>query len=459
MATATGIAVIAILAFSSLGLAQRAGIIAAVCLLLWLTQWVPVWVPTVVLWLSTPALLWQFDQRFAPLAVIQWSIDPVLALFLGGFALAAAARCHGVDASVASVALRVAGRSPTRLLAAAAGATALLSMWMSNVAAAALMLNAFRPIWDREPSGSALRRSLLLVIALSADVGGIATPIGTGANGIAMAAVAHVRQISFLHWMAFGVPLAMGLVIASVALVIIRLRPSLPGEHSELSLAGAGGSFADSPPGAQIGAATASAIDAKQTKKSRYLLGGIFALTVLLWLSEPWHGAAAWLVALGAVGAMVVLRVLPVREIRNLDWGTLLLVAGGIGMGALLDRSGIVHAMAGRLPMQELPEFLRIFTLCVVSATLSALMSNTGTAALLIPLAATIDPSPSTAIIVAVAASLGVPFVVSTPPNAMAVAGGLKSTDLLVPGLILMLGGCLLIAATGHWVLRAVGIP
>ncbi|MBC8086776.1 MAG: anion permease, partial [Phycisphaerae bacterium] len=357
-------------------------------------------------------------------------------------------------------ALRAAGRSPTRLLAAAAAATALLSMWMSNVAAAALMLNAFRPIWDREPAGSALRRSLLLVIALSADVGGIATPIGTGANGIALAAVGHVRHISFLHWMAFGVPLAAGLVVAAVTLVVVRLRPSAPVLPGELS---------DAVPvdkSLQRGLAAQPSVAGNASRKkaatsgwARHLLAVIFALTIALWLSEPWHGMKAWAVALGAVLVLLVSRVLPWRELRHLDWGTLVLVAGGIGMGALLDRSGIMHAVAGRLPLQDLPEFVRIFALCLVSATLSALMSNTGTAALLIPLAATIDPSPSTAIIVAVAASLGIPFVVSTPPNAMAVAGGLKPTDLLIPGLILMVGGCVLIALTGHWVLRAVGIP
>lgn len=439
---------------SPLGIASRAAGIAGVCLVLWLTQWVPVWIPTLLLWVSTPALLWQLDARFSPFQVVQWSVDPVLALFLGGFALAAAARCQGVDASVAAVALRMAGRSPTRLLMAAAGATALLSMWMSNVAAAALMLNAFRPIWDRETASSALRRALLLVIALSADVGGISTPIGTGANGIALAAVENVQHISFVHWMAFGVPLAAALVVASVALVVFRLRPSAPVVAADLP------TTATVNPAVENVTLPATAVNdrAPSSQKPRRWLGVIFAATVLLWLTEPLHGKAAWLVALGAVGALLVLRVLPWRELRNLDWGTLLLVAGGIGMGALLDRSGIVHAMAGRLPMQDLPEFVRIFALCIVSATLSALMSNTGTAALLIPLAATFDPSPSTAIIVAVAASLGVPFVVSTPPNAMAVAGGLKSTDLLIPGLILMIGGSFVIALTGHWVLRAVGI-
>jgi sodium-dependent dicarboxylate transporter 2/3/5 len=86
-------------------------------------------------------------------------------------------------------------------------------------------------------------------------------------------------------------------------------------------------------------------------------------------------------------------------------------------------------------------------------------MSNTGTAAVLVPLAATVDAAPSSAIIVAIACSLGMPFAISTPPNAMAISAGLGSRDLAVPGLILMLAGCALVALTGPQVLAAFGIP
>jgi sodium-dependent dicarboxylate transporter 2/3/5 len=86
-------------------------------------------------------------------------------------------------------------------------------------------------------------------------------------------------------------------------------------------------------------------------------------------------------------------------------------------------------------------------------------MSNTATAAMLIPLASSIDPSPSTAILIAIAASMGIPFVISTPPNAMVYGEGVRSSDLLVPGLILMILGCLLVGLTGPFVLRLMGIP
>lgn len=98
--------------------------------------------------------------------------------------------------------------------------------------------------------------------------------------------------------------------------------------------------------------------------------------------------------------------------------------------------------------------------LCFVSASLSALMSNTAAVTMLVPLAAGIDPAPSTAILIAIAASLGIPFAISTPPNAMIYGeGGITFSDLAVPGLVLMILGCIIVTFTGPFVLRLIGIP
>jgi sodium-dependent dicarboxylate transporter 2/3/5 len=417
------------------GTPARSAIIAGTCVLLWLGEFTPVWVPTILLWAATPLLLASASGAFAPARVIGWSVDPVLALFLGGFALAAAASAQGADRAVAALALKLSRGRPVRLVVMVALATAVLSMWMSNVAAAALMLAALRPVVDGDdsPTGS-LRRPLLLAIALAADVGGIATPVGTGSNGIAMAALEPTHPISFVQWMLFGVPLAFGLLAAALTVVILRLRPA-----GTITLP----TTAPSPVGA-----------------STWLLAAVFGATVLLWLTEPLHGVRAWIVALGAVAVLLVTRLIRWRHVRGMDWSTLLLIAGGIALGALLEASGLVRAGASYIPLADAPPFLRLFALCLTSAMLSAVMSNTATAAFLVPLALTLDPAPSTAIIVAVSTSLGVPFVISTPPNAMAVGTGLlRSRELLLPGLVIMLGGCVLVALTGPIVLRAFGIP
>jgi len=166
----------------------------------------------------------------------------------------------------------------------------------------------------------------------------------------------------------------------------------------------------------------------------------------------------AWIVSLGAAILLVATRLIGWRDVVRMDWATLVLIAGGIGLGALLEASGLVDAAASRLPLETVGPVARLMTLCLVSALLSALMSNTATATFLIPVALSIDPSVSTAVLIAVACSLGIPFVISTPPNAMAVGRGLRSRDLLVPGFLLMIGGCIVIALTGPLVLRFMGV-
>ncbi len=415
------------------GAPARAAIIAGLCIALWLSEWVPVWVPTVVLWVSAPLLLAPYGDAFAPQRVLAWSADPVLALFFGGFALAAAAGRHGADRAVAAAALRLSHGGAMRTIALAAVATAALSMWMSNIAAAALMLGAFAPVLAGEPRDGTFRRGLLLGIALAADVGGIATPIGSGPNGIAIAAVERQQAITFVHWMVFGVPLTAGLLVGVLVLVAVWIRPSGVVRLPEGFLAGPRGRIRP--------------------------LAAVFGVTVALWLTEPIHGVRAWVVALAAAGALFVLGLLRPGDLKRIDWGTLVLIAGGIGLGAMLDRSGLMREVAGRLPLEAASPTLRILVLCLLSAFLSALMSNTGTAAMLVPLAVATSGAPSAAVLVAVASSLGVPFVISTPPNAMAFGAGLRAKDLLVPGLVVMVVGCAVVALTGPWVLRAVGIP
>jgi sodium-dependent dicarboxylate transporter 2/3/5 len=415
------------------GAPARAAIIGGLCVALWLSEWVPVWVPTIVLWGATPLLLRPFGQDFGPLRVLAWSVDPVLALFFGGFALAAAAGRHGVDRSMAAVALRLSHGSAMRTIALAALATAALSMWMSNIAAAALMLGAFRPVLDQEPADGSLRRGLLLSIAMAANVAGIATPIGSGPNGIAIAAAERYQHITFVHWMAFGVPLTLSLLVAVLFLVRVWLNPT-----GQVRL----------PPGSLDG-----------PRGRVRTLAAVFGATVVLWLTEAVHGVPAWQVALGAAAVLLLLGLLRPGDLLRIDWATLVLIAGGIALGALLDHSGLIRGMAERLPLAAAPPTLRILGLCLLSALLSALMSNTGTATLLVPLALAVSGAPSAAVLVAVAASLGVPFVTSTPPNAMAFGAGLRARDLLVPGLVIMLGGCLVVALTGPWVLRMMGVP
>ena len=431
------IGIIAITASTSLILIEdqrmaRAAVIVCLCLTLWLSETVPPYVPTLFLWALVPLLMQPLGQEFGFGSVLGWSADPVLALFLGGFTLSVAASRYKLDARVAHLAVRLSGGRRLALLALTAAATAVLSMWMSNIAAAAMMIAALRPLFPDSPQDDSFRRALLMGVALGANFGGMATPVGTGPNAIAIAAISKHQSITFLSWMAFALPLTVGMLIAGIILLVWRFRVNgraqLPHLHPPPLARGARGVLM------------------------------IFAITILAWLTEPLHGAPSGIVALLAVAALFGSGLLNRQDLNSIDWSTLALIAGGIGLGNLLEQSGLVKAAAQAVPWAQASPFVRILVLCFSSAILSALMSNTATATFLIPLGLSLDASPSTAIMIAIAASMGIPFVISTPPNAMVYGEGVRSSDLLVPGLILMLLGCLLISWTGPFVLRVMGI-
>lgn len=434
--TAGAVLLVAVLALVWDGDVQfaAAALVAGVCLVLWLGEAVPVYVPTLLFWALVPLLLEPFGEAYRLPRVLGWSADPVLALFLGGFALGAAAGRYGLDARVARLAVRLSRGRRLGLLALTAGATALLSMWMSNIAAAAMMLSALRPLLAGLPADDRFRRALLLGVATGANFGGIATPIGTGPNAIAIAAVSERQPITFLGWMGFALPLSLGLLGAGILLLVLRFGVRGASDIPEPE------------------------VPAPSTGARGVLL--IFAATVIAWLSEPLHGVPSAVVALLATAALFGTGLLDRRDLGRLDWPTLLLIAGGIGLGRLLEQSGLVAAAAAAMPWDDIPRFGQLLALTFASALLSALMSNTATATLLIPLAGSLDPAASTAILIAVAASLGVPFAISTPPNAMVHGeGGVTQADLLLPGLVLMVLGCLLVSATGPFVLGLLGIP
>lgn len=406
--------------------------IAGVCLTLWLTELVPPFVPTLLLVGATAALLGPLEASYRLPAVFTWCADPVLALFLGGFTLEVAASRHGLDAAVAQHVVSLARGSRRLLMLLIIAGVAFLSMWMSNIAAASMMLASLRPLLQSSQD-TTLRRALLLSVALGANFGGMATPVGTGPNGIAISAAAPYAHVTFVQWMAFALPLT-GLMLGLGFLMLV-VGYKIHGRF-------------------EFNAAPAP----KLSTQARWVLG-VFAACAALWLSEPLHGLSAPLVALGAVVALFGTGLLRREDLGKLDWSTIILIAGGITLGRLVEHSGVVATALRGVDWSTWPQLAQAGVLVTLSALLAALMSNTGTAALLIPIAVQLFPSASMPILVAVGCSFGIPFVISTPPNAMVAGeGGVDSTDLLRVGIPLMVIGCLVVTLTGPWVLRLFGL-
>jgi sodium-dependent dicarboxylate transporter 2/3/5 len=185
----------------------------------------------------------------------------------------------------------------------------------------------------------------------------------------------------------------------------------------------------------------------------------LFFVAVAAWLSEPLHGVSAPLVALAVTAVLFGTGVLERDDLGRLDWSTLGLIAGGLCLGRLIEEAGLLSSVAD-VPWNDYPHVARLGGLVLASALMSAVMSNTATVALLVPLGLAVDPSPSTAIAIAIGASFGMPFTISTPPNAMVYGtGDVPSHDLLWIGVPLMIVGCTVVTLTGPLVLHIFGVP
>ena len=419
--------------------------IAGVCLLLWLSELTPPFVPTLLLWVLIPLILSPLDAKYSLTNTLRWAADPVLGLFFGGFVLGVATERHNFDRILARWALYSSRGSFDRMLLTTMFLTAFMSMWISNIAAAALMFACLRPTLSLLKVDSATRRTLLIGVALGANLGGIATPIGTGPNAIAIASMAGSQQVTFIDWMIFALPLAVGMLL--LGFVVLRWRSGkIDGNWNSVAERTFGARVADLPD--------------KSSRRRRIGFLAVLAASTILWLTEPLHGIPSAVVALASAAFIFLSGILKKDDLARIDWSTLLLIAGGITLGRMFEASGIITAAVKDIPFETFHPTLTLLLICLASALLSALMSNTATVVLLIPLATALVPQPSTAILVAVAASFGMPFVISTPPNAMAYGeGGLRTSDLLVPGLIILVVGCILVGLTGRPVLRMAGFP
>ncbi len=414
---------------------SRAASIAAACLVLWLFEIIPAYVTTLIMLVAIPLAMNSLDPKAYSLpSVLRGAANPVLVLFFAGMTLSVAATRYRIDAWIANHLIHLSRGRRRLLLAAVMLGTAVLSMWMSNIAAGAMMIATLKPMVGSQQENRSFLKALLLGVAFAADFGGIGTPIGTGPNLIAIAAVQPGHSIDFLEWMRFGIPIAITMVAFSYGLLVwgYNVRGEMPaGEQSREKLAGSG-----------------------------WCVVAIFFASVIAWMLEPLHHIPAAVVGLIAAIVLFATNLLDARDLGKIDWPTLLLIAGGLILGDLFEKSGLVRSTATAFELHRLPQFAVVAFLIIACAVISAVASNTAAAAVLIQIGMGIMPTPAMAVLIALAASMGVPFAISTPPNAIAYGQGyLRTRDLMIPGLCLMLIGCGLLAVVGLKFLHWSGVP
>jgi sodium-dependent dicarboxylate transporter 2/3/5 len=447
--------------------AHRLAAILAMMVVLWVTEALPLAVTALIGPLLAIVLgVAPARGAFAPFA------DPIMFLFIGIFMLAEAMFVHCLDRRIAYSALssRLVGGSPSRILLAFGGVSALISMWISNTATTAMMF----PIGlslvshlthgrERESGSREFAIAMMLICAFGASIGGIATPIGTPPNliGIGMLNRITGADITFFRWMLFGLPIVA--LLFGFLLVYFYFR-SLRGVVLDTSRAG---------------------VIADELRRLGPLSAGqrntliAFGLTVTLWLFPGvltilGMGQSAFARAFNAavpesVAAMtgaVLLFVLPLQwrarqftlkweEAVRIDWGIILLFGGGLAMGELAFTTGLAESM-GRgitsvLPVHSEAALTILFT--GVAILMSEAASNTASANMIVPIAiavsqaAGIDPI-QPALGATLGASMGFMMPISTPPNAIVYSSGhVPITAMIRHGIVLDVAGFVVIVA------------
>lgn len=375
-----------------------------------------------VLWL-TEAIPVTFTALLIPLFAVALGLGdvkgtlihfahPTIFLFLGGFALAAAMSKQGIDRWLASRVMAMARGHALRAAFLLIIATSLLSMWISNTATAVMMLpvalGLLAPMQDRFPRYSIL---VLLGLAWGANVGGIATLVGSPPNAITAAALGW----GFDDWLRVGMPAYLVIMPISLVVLWLTLRP-------ETGLPAVSTTIMPFPSGR----------DARLTV-------AIFLLTVTLWVfGAPVSDMLGikgdfdtW-VALLAIALLGLSRVLGWTDIeQQTNWGVLLLFGGGITLSVIMQSSGASRWMADGM-MEWIPgnhPWLLYLSVALFVIFLSELVSNTACAALLVPLMMTmasvtgLDPV-TMAVLTGLAASCSFMLPVGTPPNALVYGTG-----------------------------------
>ena len=366
---------------------------------------------------------------------------PIIFLFLGGFALAAALARHGIDQWLAQRLLRLArGRAlPAALMLALA--TSLLSMWISNTATAAMMLplalGLVAPLAQDYPR---YRVFLLLALAWGANIGGMATLVGSPPNAIAAAALGW----GFDDWLKVGVPVFVLMLPLALAVLYLLVRPERDVPRVE---AGAAQPF-------PVG-------------RDALLTVVIFAVTVVLWVVGKPVAALlgidkdfdAWVAVLAIVLLGMTGCVSWADVEKQANWGVLLLFGGGISLSVLMQSSGTSAWLAQHVStlMPHEQPWLSYLIMATFVVFLTELVSNTASAALLVPLmmpvATAVGASPLTAaVIIGVSASCAFMLPVATPPNALVFGTGwVPQSSMVRAGIVMNLVAAILLGMLIHW--------
>lgn len=401
--------------------AQKALAILVMVAVLWMTEAIPLaltglMIPLVAVFLH----LVPSSKAFSEFA------HPIIFLFMGGFVIAGALTRYGLDSLLAHKLIRLAKGNFYKSAILLMLTTSLTACWVSNTAATAMMIPLGLGLLAllKKDSVTAESKFLILGIAYSANIGGVITMVASPPNAIGAA----VLGVSFSTWIKYSLPAFLLTFPVMVLLLTLYFKPD-----KKISIA--------------------QMLVLKEARSTNKTLVFIFFFTVALWMLDgvlspllKITDSFSSLVAVLAIFLIFITRVLSWNEIiKSIQWDILLLFGGGLTLGMLIDHSGLGIILVSQVVklIAVVPLFLFLWIIVIFSIVMTEFMSNTASAALILPLLFTLSTqlqiNPMILVLPAtIAASYGFMLPAGTPPNAMAFASGLvPQKDMMKIGLVL----------------------
>ena len=439
---------------------QRIIAIFVYATLMWVMELVPAWATSVsimillLLFTSDSGVKWICDpesagQLLSYKQVMASFADPVVMLFIGGFVLAIATTKTGLDVHLARVLLTPFGKRSENILLGFMLVTALFSMFISNTATAAMMLTFLTPVFKQLPEAGKGRIAMALSIPIAANLGGMGTPIGTPPNTIALKYLNDPEglnlAIGFGQWMLFMIPLVIILIIISW----IILKKVFPFSQKTIELK----------------------IDGEKKRGWQTSLVIVtLIITILLWMLDTVTGINTYTVALIPFAVFAMAGIITKYDLEEINWSVIWMVAGGFALGYAMNGSGLATLVIRAIPFGNFSPLIILVISGLICYGLSNLISNSATAALLMPILVvvctamgdkltSIGGATTVLIGVAIASSSAMILPISTPPNALAYATNLiQQKDMARMGVIvgvfsIVLGYLVLIGASALHIL------
>ena len=304
---------------------------------------------------------------------------PVVFLILASLFLAEGLRKHGITRRLALMTLLASGGGIPMILLGMMGIAALFSMWVENTATAAVLIPVALSIAKQVPDprkAKGLLTLLVLGIAYSASLGGMATIMGSSSNAVASGFLQSVRPWSFVDWMKYGLP-ALLLIFPLTWWLLLRL---VPVQVDRLDLEAVRERVA------KLGA---------MSRAEREILGTL-AVAVIFWVGgaslEPVLGLpptllSSAMVAVIAIAYLAIRNIIDWEDVKGVSWGIFLIIGAGLSLGETLSRTGVTDWFATLItPIVSGPPLLvSLLLLVYLSALMTNILNNTTIAAVFVP--------------------------------------------------------------------------